>query len=73
MIEVGETVLLKTDGMGRAKTPAGIKYQMFATWAQKRRQQPVAGGGGGEAQNSRRKNPTGIVLQLPGGVRVDVG
>lgn len=63
---------------------AGIKYQTFATWAQKRRRQPRAApvkpadpvqwleAVVEQAQNPDRPNPAVIVLQLPGGVRVEV-
>jgi hypothetical protein len=64
---------------------AGIKYQTFATWAQKRRRhQPSAvpvkpidsrqwlEAVVEQAQPSGHKNPAVIVLQLPGGARVEV-
>lgn len=63
---------------------AGIKYQTFATWAQKRRRHPRAvpvkpadpvqwlEAMVEQAQNPDRPNPAVIVLQLPGGVRVEV-
>ena len=111
MIEAGETVILKTDMLGRVKTPAarrerlldefersglsgqefaqlaGIKYQTFATWVQKRRRQqrgsthvptkPAATARWLEAVVEQAQNPGGkttaaVVLQLPGGVRVEV-
>jgi len=110
MIEAGETVILKTDGLGRVKTPAarreslldeyersglsgqkfaalaGIKYQTFATWAQRRRRQrgsthvstkPADTARWLEAvveqaQNPGSKSTAVVVLQLPGGVRVEV-
>ena len=63
----------------------GIKYQTFATWAQKRRrQQPGAMPGKpadsvrwleavvAEAQNPGGKNTVPMMLQLPGGARVEV-
>jgi hypothetical protein len=104
-----EETILKTDVLGRVKTPVarreqlldefersgltgqkfaavvGIKYQTFATWAQKRRRQrdayPAvkrpkqlrwleavveAGQGGGD------KNPLPLMLELPGGARVQI-
>jgi hypothetical protein len=104
-----EEQVLKTDVLGRVKTPAarreqlldefersgltgqkfaevvGIKYQTFATWAQKRRRQrgaypavkrpkplrwleAVVEG----AQNSGDKNPLPLVLELPGGAKVQI-
>ena len=68
---------------------AGIKYQTFATWAQKRRRQRGDYAAGkvkavkpsvqwleavvASAQNSDRKNFSGLVLHLPGGARLEVG
>ena len=67
---------------------AGIKYQTFATWAQKRRRQRGDYAAGkvkaakpsvqwleavvASAQNSDRKNFSGLVLHLPGGARLEV-
>lgn len=67
---------------------AGIKYQTFATWAQKRRRKRGDDAAGkvkaaqpsvqwleavvASAQNSGCKNFSGLVLHLPGGVRVEV-
>ena len=64
---------------------AGIKYQTFATWAQKRRRQlqgavpvkPVGPVRWLEAVMEQVKNPGGqnlavLVVQLPGGARVEV-
>jgi len=67
---------------------AGIKYQTFATWAQKRRRQRGDYATGkvkpakpsvqwleavvASAQNSDRKNFAGLVLHLPGGARLEV-
>ena len=108
----GETIL-KTDVLGRVKTPAarreqlldefersgltgqkfaeltGLKYQTFATWAQKRRRQRGAHGAMKapertadkvrwleavveQAQNSAGQNLRGLVLELPGGARVEL-
>ncbi len=67
----------------------GIKYPTFATWAQKRRRQRGDYAGGkhtagkqsvqwleavvAAAQSPDCKNCGGLVLHLPGGVRVEVG
>ena len=63
---------------------AGIKYQTFATWAQKRRRQPRAvpvkpvdpvqwlEAVVEQAQNPDSKNLTVMVVQLPGGARLEV-
>jgi hypothetical protein len=64
---------------------AGIKYQTFATWTQKRRRQLGAYPAVkrpkqlrwleavvGEAQSSGDKNPLPLVLALPGGVKVQI-
>ena len=63
----------------------GIKYQTFATWAQKRRRQRGAYPAVktpkqlrwleavvGEAQGSGNKNPLPLVLELPGGAKVQI-
>lgn len=107
----GEEQVLKTDELGRVRTPAarresliqefersglsgakfaaltGIKYSTFASWLQKHRR----GRGAArvavksvdsirwleavveQAQNPGTQNPTGVVLELPGGARVQVG
>jgi len=67
-------------------TLAGIKYQTFATWVQKRRRQKTGAGRmkPGDpvrwletvveaAQNSGGKKLAVMVVQLPGGARVEVG
>jgi hypothetical protein len=102
-----EETIIKTDLLGRVKTPAarreqlldefersgltgqkfaevvGIKYQTFATWAQKRRRQQ---GAYPEVrrpkqlrwleavvdQNTGDKNPLPLVLELPGGAKVQI-
>lgn len=104
MIPVDETIL-KTDVVGRVKTPAarreqlldefeksgltgqkfaelaGIKYQTFATWAQKRRRQRGAYSAVKRPKQLRwleavveekggDKSP--LVLELPGGARVGI-
>lgn len=106
--EAGEQVL-KTDLLGRVKTPAarreqlldefersgltgqkfaevvGIKYQTFATWAQKRRRQRGAYPAVRrpkplrwleavveEKPNGGDKNPLLLVLELPGGAKVQI-
>jgi hypothetical protein len=64
---------------------AGIKYQTFATWAQKRRRQRGAYPAVKrpkqlrwleavveEAQGSGDKNPLPLVLELPGGAKVQI-
>jgi hypothetical protein len=65
---------------------AGIKYSTFAAWVQRRRQPhaapPVASSPAtsvhwleavvASAQNPGGPNPASLVLQLPGGVRVEV-
>jgi hypothetical protein len=65
---------------------AGVKYQTFALWAQRRRQQrgsaPVAAKAVDSvrwleavvegAKNPGGQNPAAIVLHLPGGARVEV-
>ena len=109
----GGEVVLKTDGLGRVKTPAarreslldefersglsgakfaalaGIKYPTFAAWAHRRRKQRGVGSPAKapapladpvrwleavveQAQTPGRHHPTVLVLQLPGGVRVEV-
>jgi hypothetical protein len=63
----------------------GIKYQTFATWAQKWRRQRGAYSAVktpkqlrwleavvGEAQGSGDKNPLPLVLELPGGAKVQI-
>jgi hypothetical protein len=63
----------------------GIKYQTFATWAQKRRRQRGAYPAVkrpkqlrwleavvGEAQSSGDKIPLPLVLELPGGAKVQI-
>ena len=108
--EAGETALLKTDGLGRVRTPvarreslleefersglsgakfaalAGIKYSTFASWAQRRRRQRESTGTVTkpaetmrwletvveQAQNPGGHNPASMVVQLPGGARVEV-
>jgi hypothetical protein len=108
-----EEPVLKTDVLGRVKTPAarreqlldefersgltgqkfaevvGIKYQTFATWAQKRRRQRGAYPAAKvparttdkvrwleavveQAQNAGGKNPLALVLELPGGTKVQI-
>ena len=104
MIPVDETIL-KTDVVGRVKTPAarreqlldefeksgltgqkfaelaGIKYQTFATWAQKRRRQRGAYSAVKRPKQLRwleavveekggDKSP--LALELPGGARVGI-
>ena len=75
-------------GLSRTKFAAlvGIKYPTFAAWAQRRRQRrggtPVLAkpvdsvrwleAVVDQAQNPDCKNPVVMVLQLPGGVRVEV-
>jgi hypothetical protein len=65
---------------------AGIKYSTFAAWVHRRRQPPSPPPGApspatsvhwleavvASAQNPGGPNPAGLVLQLPGGVRVAV-
>jgi hypothetical protein len=65
---------------------AGVKYQTFAFWAQRRRRQrgsaPVAAKAVDSVQwleavvegakNPGGQNPAAIVLQLPGGARVEM-
>lgn len=59
---------------------AGVKYQTFATWVQKRRRHPPCAPGVKpanpvqwiEAVVERAQNPAAIVVQLPGGVRLEV-
>jgi hypothetical protein len=111
MIKVDEAVL-KTDGLGRVKTPperreqlldeydrsglsgmkfaalTGIKYPTFAAWLSKRRRQrnpatqvsakPAAAlqwleAVVEEAQNCGGQNHPGLVVQLPGGARIQLG
>jgi hypothetical protein len=102
-----EETILKTDVLGRVKTPkerreqlldefeksgltgqkfaalVGIKYQTFATWAQKRRRArgayPAVKGPKQlrwlEAvvdQNIGDKNPLPLMLELAGGVKVPI-
>jgi hypothetical protein len=66
----------------------GIKYQTFATWAQKRRRQRGADGAVKaprttdrvrwleavveQAQNSADQNPQVLVMELPGGARMEI-
>lgn len=106
--EAGEQVL-KTDLLGRVKTPAarreqlldefersgltgqkfaevvGIKYQTFATWAQKRRRQQGAYPAVRRPKQLRwleavveekpgggDKNPLPLVLELPGGAKAQI-
>jgi hypothetical protein len=112
-IKAEELVVLKTDVLGRVRTPAvrreslldefersglsgqkfaalvGIKYPTFATWAQRRRRQRGAGSAAKvtataadkmrwlEAVVEQAQNPGGqsqpvLVLQLPGGVRLEI-
>ena len=75
-------------GLSGAKFAAlvGIKYSTFATWAQRRRRQrgssPVSARPAAsvqwleavmeQAQSSGGQSPSTLVLQLPGGVRVEV-
>jgi hypothetical protein len=66
---------------------AGIKYQTFATWAQRRRRQRGDYAAGKvkptkpsvqwleavvAAQSPDRKSGSGLILHLPGGVRLEV-
>jgi ferric-dicitrate binding protein FerR (iron transport regulator) len=68
---------------------AGIKYQTFATWAQRRRRQRAAGGAVkvpagdadkvrwmeaviDQAQTSAGGLGSSVVLELPGGARVEL-
>ncbi len=61
---------------------AGIKYPTFAAWASKRRRQrggsaaamakPVDPARWLEAVVEQAHNPAALVLQLPGGIRVEV-
>jgi hypothetical protein len=108
-----EGTILKTDVLGRVKTPAarreqlldefeksglsgqqfaelvGIKYQTFATWAQKRRRQRGASAAVNaparttdpvrwleavveQAQKPVASNPPALMLELPGGARVEL-
>ena len=104
-----DETILKTDVLGRVKTPAarreqlldefersgltgqkfaevvGIKYQTFATWVQKRRRQRGAYPAVkrpkqlrwleavvGEAQSSGDKTPLPLVLELPGGAKLQI-
>ena len=104
-----DETILKTDVLGRVKTPAarreqlldefersgltgqkfaevvGIKYQTFATWAQKRRRQRGAYPAVKtpkqlrwleavveQAQEAGGKNPLPLVLELPGGAKVQI-
>jgi hypothetical protein len=106
-----EGVVLKTDGLGRVKTPserreqlldefersgltgtkfaalAGIKYQTFAAWLAKRRRQrdpastvpakPVDSMQWLEAvvqqaHNAGGQSQAGLVVELPGGARVQI-
>jgi hypothetical protein len=108
-----DETILKTDVLGRVKTPAdrreqlldefersglsgqqfaelvGVKYQTFATWAQKRRRQHGAYKAVKapaqtadqvrwleavveQAQNSVGQNPLALLLELPGGARVEI-
>lgn len=61
-------------------TLAGLKYQTFAAWMLKRRRQREAGATIKPAEPARwleavvesAQPATGLVLQLPGGVRVEV-
>jgi hypothetical protein len=105
-----EPAVIKTDGLGRMKTPAtrreslldefessglsgakfaalvGIKYQTFATWVQRRRRQrgaakaPVSPGDSArwleavveQAQSSGGPGQSAVLVQLPGGARVEL-
>jgi acetyl esterase/lipase len=64
---------------------AGIKYSTFATWASRRRKRVATTGSAASpapvrwleavvapAQNPRGPCPQGVVVQLPGGGRVEV-
>ena len=67
---------------------AGIKYQTFAAWAQRRRKRRIPGSGPGvpaatdpmrwleaviePAQNPGRPRPAAVVAQLPGGARLEI-
>ena len=107
----GSVVVLKTDGLGRVKTPVarreslldefersglsgakfaalvGIKYQTFAAWALRRRKQNAAPAKVpapavdqvrwleavlDQAQNSGNPRPVSVILQLPGGARLEL-
>ena len=75
-------------GLSGAKFAAltGIKYSTFASWLQKRRRRGGAARVAvksvdsmswleavvEQAQNPGAQNPTGVVLELPGGARVQV-
>ena len=61
----------------------GIKYQTFATWLQKRRRQTGAAAKPADtvrwleavvekAQTSGGKNPLALVVELPGGARMEI-
>jgi hypothetical protein len=63
---------------------AGIKYQTFAGWVWKRRRRPAGGGSADpakpvvsgrwlEAVVEQAQPAMGLVLQLPGGIRAEVG
>jgi hypothetical protein len=110
-----DEVVLKTDALGRVKTPAarreqlldefersgmsgvqfaqfvGVKYQTFATWAQHRRrrrktaartQPPLLTAAPKQlrwmeaviapARAPEQQDQAALVLQLPGGVRVEI-
>jgi len=75
-------------GLSGAKFAAltGIKYSTFASWLQKRRRRRAATSVAvksvdsmrwleavvEQGQNPGTQNPTGVVLELPGGARVEV-
>lgn len=79
-----ETLLDEFEKSGLSATKfaalAGIKYQTFAAWAARRRKGPVAKGPAAPADPMRwleavvdqAKPSTAMVLQLPGGARVEV-
>ena len=103
MTPAGETIL-KTDVLGRVKTPkgrreqlldefeksgltgqkfaalVGVKYQTFATWAQKRRRVRNAYPAKRPKQlrwleavvEPNRGNQSPLVLELPGGAKVQI-
>lgn len=108
----GDEVVLKTDGLGRVKTPAarreslldefersglsgakfaaltGVKYQTFAAWALRRRKQNAAPAKvpappadpvrwleavlAPVATNPGSPRQTPVILQLPGGARLEL-
>jgi hypothetical protein len=79
-----ETLLDEFEKSGLSATKfaalAGIKYQTFAAWAARRRKSAVAKSPAAPADSMRwleavvdQANPsTAMVMQLPGGVRVEV-